>query len=95
MANYLLWRFVRHRVSNLDERFQDVRQRFYCALFGREQAPPRWKDCVAQVNANMGMALGALFVRKHFDENSKNDVSEPCLCQQIIELRWVIGTCIQ
>ncbi|KAF4525659.1 hypothetical protein B566_EDAN001259 [Ephemera danica] len=76
VSNYLLWRFVRHRVGNLDERFQDVRQRFYCALFGREQSPPRWKDCVAQVNANMGMAVGALFVRRHFDENSKNDMQE-------------------
>lgn len=47
--------------------------RFYYILFGREQAPPRWKNCVAQVNSNMGMALGAMFVKKYFDENSKND----------------------
>ncbi|XP_020711089.2 neprilysin-4 isoform X2 [Athalia rosae] len=73
ISNYLLWRFVRHRVNNLDDRFQEAKQRFYYILFGREQAPSRWKNCVAQVNSNMGMAVGSMFVRKYFDENSKND----------------------
>ncbi|XP_072746309.1 neprilysin-4 isoform X3 [Anoplolepis gracilipes] len=73
VANYLLWRFVRHRVNNLDDRFQEVKQKFYYILFGREQAPLRWKNCVNQVNSNMGMAVGAMFVKKYFDENSKND----------------------
>lgn len=75
VANYLLWRFVRHRVNNLDDRFQEVKQKFYYILFGREQAPLRWKNCVTQVNSNMGMAVGSMFVKKYFDENSKNDVS--------------------
>nr|XP_012143002.1 PREDICTED: endothelin-converting enzyme 1-like isoform X2 [Megachile rotundata] len=73
IANYLLWRFVRHRVNNLDDRFQEAKQKFYYILFGREQAPSRWKNCVAQVNSNMGMAVGSMFVRKYFDEKSKND----------------------
>ncbi|XP_070167226.1 neprilysin-4-like isoform X2 [Polyergus mexicanus] len=73
VANYLLWRFVRHRVNNLDDRFQEVKQKFYHILFGREQAPLRWKNCVTQVNSNMGMAVGSMFVKKYFDENSKND----------------------
>ncbi|KZC14076.1 Endothelin-converting enzyme 1 [Dufourea novaeangliae] len=73
IANYLLWRFVRHRVNNLDDRFQEAKQKFYYILFGREQAPSRWKNCVAQMNSNMGMAVGSMFVKKYFDENSKND----------------------
>lgn len=76
ISNYLLWRFVRHRVNNLDDRFQDGKQKFYYILFGREKSPPRWKNCVAQVNSNLGMAMGAMFVQKYFDENSKNDVSK-------------------
>lgn len=66
---------MRHRVNNLDDRFQEVKQKFYYILFGREQAPSRWKNCVTQVNSNMGMAVGSMFVGKYFDENSKNDVS--------------------
>ncbi|XP_026469709.1 neprilysin-4-like [Ctenocephalides felis] len=75
VSNYLMWRFVRHRVNNLDDRFQPAKQKFYYVLFGREQSPPRWKNCVSQVNTNMGMALGSLFVRKYFDYTSKNDTT--------------------
>ncbi|XP_049547801.1 neprilysin-4-like [Anopheles darlingi] len=73
VANYILWRFVRHRINNLDDRFLGAKQRFSNALFGREKNPPRWKNCVTQVNANMGMAVGAMFVRRYFDETSKRD----------------------
>ncbi|GFG41004.1 hypothetical protein Cfor_12600 [Coptotermes formosanus] len=73
IANYLMWRFVRHRANNLDDRFQEAKQQFYYVLFGREQAPPRWKNCIVEVNNHLGMAVGAMFVRKYFDEYSKND----------------------
>jgi len=75
IANYLLWRFVRHRANNLDDRFQEAKQQFYYVLFGREESPPRWKNCIVEVNNHLGMAVGAMFVRKYFDEYSKNDVS--------------------
>lgn len=75
VANYLIWRFVRHRINNLDNRFAEAKQVFYQECFGREKSPPRWKTCVTQVNSNMGMATGALFVRKFFDENSKFDTT--------------------
>ena len=45
-------------------------------LFGREETPPRWKFCVSYVNGNLGNAVGAMFVEKYFDENSKHDVSQ-------------------
>lgn len=65
-------------MNNLDDRFQEAKQQFYYTLLGRERSPPRWKYCVTQTNTNMGMALGAMFVRKYFDENSKNDVIFYC-----------------
>lgn len=73
IANYMLWKFVRHRINSLDDRFHQAKQQFYNVLIGREKSPPRWKTCVNQVNSNMGMAVGAMFVRKYFDENSKQD----------------------
>lgn len=76
LANYILWRFVRHRANNLDNRFLEAKQTFYQECFGRESSPPRWKSCVTQVNSNVGMAVGALFVRKFFDEKSKHDVMD-------------------
>jgi len=71
----MLWRFVRHRTNQLDDRFATVKQRYYRSLFGREAEPPRWKTCVANVNTHMGMAMGALFVQRYFDQTSKEDVS--------------------
>lgn len=50
IANYLLWRFVRHRVNNVDDRFQEAKQVFFKVLFGREESPPKWKTCVNQVS---------------------------------------------
>ncbi|XP_075148601.1 M13 family metallopeptidase neprilysin 4 isoform X2 [Haematobia irritans] len=73
IANYLIWRFIRHRINNVDDRFDDTKQTFYHTLFGREESPSRWKVCISQVNTNLGMALGSMFVRKYFDENSKQD----------------------
>lgn len=60
----------------LDHRFLEAKQRFYYVLFGREKQPPRWQFCVSQVNSNMGMALGSLFVKKFFDQKSKTDTIE-------------------
>lgn len=73
IANYMLWKFVRHRINSLDDRFQDAKQQFYNILIGRKKSPPRWKTCVNQVNSNMGMAVGAMFVREYFDDKSKQD----------------------
>lgn len=73
IANYMMWRFVRHRINNLDDRFDDIKQSFYHSLFGREESPQRWKVCIAQVNTNMGMAVGSMFVSRYFDDNSKRD----------------------
>ncbi|KAH8292465.1 hypothetical protein KR054_010583 [Drosophila jambulina] len=73
VANYMMWRFVRHRINNVDDRFDDIKQHFYHSLFGREESPQRWKVCIAQVNTNMGMAVGSMFVSRYFDNNSKRD----------------------
>lgn len=73
-----MWRFVRHRLNNLDQRFQNLKQELYAVLYGRQQQPERWKYCISYVNGNMGMAVGSLFVRHFFSEESKNDVRMSC-----------------
>ncbi|KAF7273625.1 hypothetical protein GWI33_013669 [Rhynchophorus ferrugineus] len=73
LQNYIIWRFIRHRLNNLDSRFLDIKQRFHYVLYGREKKPPRWQFCVSEVNTHMGMALGSVFVRQYFDRTSKTD----------------------
>ena len=58
-------------------RFQNAQQELFRSLYGREETPPRWKFCVAYGNGNLGNSVGALFVKKYFDEQSKADVSFP------------------
>ncbi|XP_066245924.1 neprilysin-4-like [Euwallacea similis] len=73
IQNYIIWRFIQQRLNNLDSKFLELEQRFNFALYGREKQPQRWQFCVTQVNTHMGMASGSLFVRKYFDQTSKND----------------------
>ena len=85
VANYVLWRFVRHRINNLDARFEIAQHALYRMLYGREETPPRHKFCVSYVNGNLGNVVGNLFVKKHFDSQSKQDVSE-ALWAMVIEI---------
>jgi putative endopeptidase len=41
------------------------------ALSGQQQRPPRWKRGVAEVETNMGEALGKLYVEKNFPPDAK------------------------
>lgn len=76
VANYVLWRFVYNRVGNLDKRFLAKQQEYYSTLYGTQTISPRWKTCTIYVTKNMGMAVGSLFVKAHFNEKSKEMAEE-------------------
>ncbi|KAH6933640.1 hypothetical protein HPB50_017253 [Hyalomma asiaticum] len=76
VANYILWRFISKLVGSLDKRFVDKQQEYYGAIYGTQSTPPRWKSCTLLVNKKMGMAVGALFVRRHFNDQSKKKAEE-------------------
>ncbi len=76
----MLWRFVRHRINNLDKRFEVAQDALYRMLYGREETPPRKTFCVSYVNGNLGNIVGSMFVRRHFDQQSKKDVSGDKRC---------------
>jgi len=48
------------------------------ALQGVKQEEPRWRMCVRYVNDNFGMAVGRIFVQRHFNERAKANVSTVC-----------------
>lgn len=43
-------------------------------ISGRHESLPRWELCVADVNQNMPMAVGRLYVQKFFDKEAKHEV---------------------
>ncbi|KAG1662546.1 Neprilysin-1 [Nymphon striatum] len=71
LANYLMWRFVFNRNFNLDKRFQEIQMKYYKVLYGSLNPPARWMKCTSYVNQNLGMAVGASFVKKYFSDESK------------------------
>lgn len=44
---------------------------------------PRWKFCVSDTENNLGFALGPMFVKETFAEDSKNIVSAPSWTQAV------------
>ncbi|XP_046387966.1 neprilysin-4-like isoform X2 [Ischnura elegans] len=73
VQSYMLWRFASHRAGNLDKRFLAAIAQLRRTLTGREEEPPRWETCVAHTTAALGHAVGSLFVKRYFDEQSKSD----------------------
>lgn len=53
---------------------------FLCLL---QSCTPRWKLCVSDTDSALGFALGALFVKATFAEDSKTIVSGPHPLQQL------------
>ncbi|MFT7814149.1 hypothetical protein Z043-112628 [Arapaima gigas] len=72
LNNYMMMKVVRKMVSILDQRFQDAEQRFFEVMYGtKKSCTPRWKLCVSDTDSALGFALGALFVKASFAEDSK------------------------
>ncbi|XP_034825301.1 endothelin-converting enzyme homolog [Maniola hyperantus] len=56
--------------------FRDLGFEFSKAVFGLQQRTPRWKSCTANVNANFGVAMSYLYVKRHFDYASRQKAIE-------------------
>ncbi|XP_022104228.1 membrane metallo-endopeptidase-like 1 [Acanthaster planci] len=76
MANFLMWRIVFEMVEYLDSELRNIRQQFMSATMGQKREQSRWKTCFEKTNNNFGVALGSLFIQKHFDGNSKATAQE-------------------
>ncbi|KAF0289689.1 Neprilysin-2 [Amphibalanus amphitrite] len=76
LANYMLWRAVRSSVDNLNMAARDARLKFYAQLYGSTEHKPRWKECLEDTISTMHIAAGSLYVKNHFDEDSKKAALE-------------------
>ncbi|KAM6216880.1 membrane metallo-endopeptidase-like 1 [Rhynchocyon petersi] len=95
MQNYLIWRLVLDRISSLSQRFKDTRVNYRKALFGTTVEETRWRECVSYVNNNMDNAVGSLYVRAAFSEESKKMVRDlinkvrAVFVDNLNKLRWM------
>lgn len=59
------------------------RVEFRKILLGIQSERHRWSQCVEWTNKKLGMAVGALFIRDNFNQESKvllNDTARAFLC---------------
>ena len=71
IANYLMWQVARSSSYFLTEKLRKRQQQYSTALYGTEEQEPRWKECVDIASEYFSISVGALYVRKHFQKDSK------------------------
>uniref|UniRef100_A0A8C5LK65 Phosphate regulating endopeptidase X-linked n=1 Tax=Leptobrachium leishanense TaxID=445787 RepID=A0A8C5LK65_9ANUR len=76
LANYLIWRFVYSRVSNLSRRFLYRQLEYARVLQGTNSLAARWDRCVNYVENALPYAVGKMFVDAHFQEDKKEMMEE-------------------
>lgn len=73
--DYLIVRAVDRASPFLSKAFVDENFAFYgTALNGTPEQQPRWKRAINAVNTQLGEAVGALYVAKHFPASSKAQI---------------------
>jgi putative endopeptidase len=93
---YLRWHLVHAKAPTLSSAFVMANFDFYNKyLQGLEQMPPRWKRCVRRVDADLGEALGQVFVQKTFGPDTKQRALvmtqgiEAAMESEIRQLPWM------
>lgn len=98
IEKFLWWSVFSTVAPMTKSAFRDLGFEFSKAVFGLQQRTPRWKSCTSNVNANFGVALSYLYVKKHFDQTSRQkaiemieDVRE-AFAQTANQLQWMDST---
>lgn len=76
MANYMFWRISGSSVSYLNEEIRKRQLVYSTVVSGKTEREPRWKECTDITSGSLGLSIGALYVRKYFNEDSKNKALE-------------------
>ncbi|XP_037931990.1 neprilysin-1-like [Teleopsis dalmanni] len=74
--NYVLWRLIMSITTHMIDEYQRERVEFRKILLGIQSERMRWSQCVEWTNKKLGMAVGALFIRDNFNQDSKDTALE-------------------
>ncbi|MFB3826325.1 MAG: M13 family metallopeptidase [Bryobacteraceae bacterium] len=93
---YLTWHLVHSQIELLPAAFAKENFEFFeKTLLGAREMRPRWKMCVAAVDAGLGEALGRKFVERTFGADGKArtlkmvEALEKALAKDLAELPWM------
>ncbi|MCK9351394.1 MAG: M13 family metallopeptidase [Candidatus Pacebacteria bacterium] len=74
---YFTWHVVSGSANFLGKLFVNEHFKFYSTvLSGVKKQRPEWEKTVAFIDGTVGEALGKLYVKKHFDHESKKKINE-------------------
>jgi putative endopeptidase len=96
LKTYFRWHLLQANAPFLSQAFVDENFDFYSkTLRGVQQNQPRWKRCVRYVDADLGEALGKVYVAKAFSPELKQRTLvmtkqiEQAMEQDIKQLTWM------
>ena len=69
--NYVIWRLIMKILPHMIDEYQQKIIEFRKILLGILSERHRWSQCVEWTNKKLGMAVGALFIRDNFNQDSK------------------------
>uniref|UniRef100_A0A224X7X4 Putative m13 family peptidase n=1 Tax=Panstrongylus lignarius TaxID=156445 RepID=A0A224X7X4_9HEMI len=75
-ANYLMWRVVSAIANYMPERFRQRTLKYHTAISGSTERQARWKECVGIASGSVTYAVGSLYVKKFFKQESKKNALE-------------------
>lgn len=76
IANYFMWRVVFGSSDLLTENLRKRTAAYEASILGKKIEPPRWKKCVSETTSKLSIAVGALYVRRYFNEDAKQRAIE-------------------
>uniref|UniRef100_T1JP74 Peptidase M13 C-terminal domain-containing protein n=1 Tax=Strigamia maritima TaxID=126957 RepID=T1JP74_STRMM len=83
LANYLIWQAVQSVAHHLGPPFQDLIFSLHSHNTGQVKRQSRWLECLAYANRNMGLSMGALYVRKYFNSQAKEKVRNSAMVYHV------------
>lgn len=75
LANFEAWKFIQSTAMYLNGKIKNIQNNYELVQSGALKSKKKWKECVEVVSSHMPLAISALYVNKHFDENKKYSVN--------------------
>jgi endothelin-converting enzyme/putative endopeptidase len=94
--DYMAFHFIRSYAQFLPKAFDEAQFNFYGkTLSGQQQQRERWKRGIGLLNANMGEALGQIYVERHFPGESRRQMDDliknlrVAFAERLQKLEWM------
>ncbi|KAL1458211.1 hypothetical protein WDU94_008377 [Cyamophila willieti] len=72
LVNYIMWKQMGRMVEYLPKEFRNIQLNFMRKITGSTVMKPRWDTCVSWTRSMLPIAIGSMYVRKHFNADSKS-----------------------